>query len=131
MSQTISGDRGLATLETTLMLVVIVPLLFGVIEFGWLFQRWLAAQSVATHAARYAGEIGGDDAALRAFIARELAEVSIDPTRVQVEVAPSKVGWREPIRVTVRAQEQIELPFLLSTTVPISASAVARGELAR
>ena len=131
MSRALFGERGLATLETTLMLVVIVPLLFGVIEFGWLFQRWLAAQSVAAHAARLAGELGGDDPALRAFIARELADVSIDPTRVAIEVAPSRVGWREPIRVTIRAQEPIDLPFLLSTTVPISASAIARGELAR
>src|SRR5512133_470651 len=58
-------DAGLATLETTLMVVILVPLLFGVIEFGWLFQRWLAADTVAAHAARYAGELGGDDALLR------------------------------------------------------------------
>ena len=40
------------TVETLLALVMIVPLLFGVIEFGWLFQRWLAAETVAAHAAR-------------------------------------------------------------------------------
>ena len=52
-------ERGLVTLETTLMVVILVPLLFGVIEFGWLFQRWLAADTVAVHAARYAGELTG------------------------------------------------------------------------
>jgi len=113
------------------MVLVVVPLLFGVIEFGWLFQRWLATQSVAAHAARYAGELGGDEPSLRAFIARELADVGIDPTRVEIDVAPTRVGWRDPVRVTVRAQERIDLPFILSTTVPISASAIARGELQR
>jgi len=124
-------DAGLATLETTLMVVIVVPLLFAVIEFGWLFQRWLATETVAVHAARYAGELGGDAPGLREFIARELAFVNMDATRVQVEVSPARVGWREPVRVTVRSTERVQLPFLFTTDVPISASAIARGELAR
>ena len=121
----------MATVETTLMLLILVPLLFAVIEFGSLFQRWLAAESIAMHAARYAGEIGGDDPGLRTFIARELTEINVDPARATVEVAPTRVAWREPVRVTVRVDEQIALPFLFSATVPISATAIARGELSR
>jgi Flp pilus assembly protein TadG len=124
-------ERGLATLETTLMVVILVPLLFGVIEFGWLFQRWLAAETVAAHAARYAGELGGDDPALRAFIARQLGDVGIDPSRVFVEVEPSRVAWRQPIRVSVRSEERIELPFALTTSITMNATAVARGEVDR
>lgn len=126
-----ADHRGFATLETTLMVVIVVPLLFAVIEFGWLFQRWLATESIAAHAARYAGELGGDDPAVRAFVARELSASGIDPSRVRVEIVPPRVGWREPIRVTVRAIERIDLPFLISTDVPLAASAVARGEVAR
>jgi hypothetical protein len=124
-------EGGLATVETTLMLVILVPLFFGVIEFGWLFQRWLAAESVAAHAARFAGEIGGDDDSLRAYVARQLSDVGIDPARAQVEVAPARVAWRQPVRVSVRSQERIDLPFALSTSVLVSASAVARGEVNR
>lgn len=124
-------DRGIATVETTLMVVILVPLIFGVIEFGALFQRWLAAESVAAHAARYAGELGGDQPSLRAYIARQLADVGIDPSRVVVEVEPSAVGWREPIRVSVRSEERIALPFALSTSVMVGATAVARGEVQR
>lgn len=131
MSSVIRDERGLATLETTLSVVILVPLLFGVIEFGWLFQRWLAAETVAVHAARYAGELGGDDASLRAYIARQLTDVGIDPARVTIEVAPPRVDWRQPIRVSVRSNERIDLPFALSTTIVLSASAVARGELDR
>jgi hypothetical protein len=127
----IRDEGGLATVETTLMLVILVPLFFGVIEFGWLFQRWLAAESVAAHAARFAGEIGGDDDSLRAYVARQLFDVGIDPARVQVEVAPPRVAWRQPVRVSVRSQERIDLPFALSTSVLVSASAVARGEVNR
>ena len=124
-------ERGLVTLETTLMVVILVPLLFGVIEFGWLFQRWLAADTVAVHAARYAGELGGDDPALRAYVARALTDVGIEPSRVTVEVDPPRVGWREPVRVSVRSNERVDLPFAFSTTIVLSATAVARGELDR
>ena len=131
MRHSLREEQGLATLETTLMVVILVPLLFGVIEFGWLFQRWLAADTVAVHAARFAGELGGDDPALRAFIGRELTEVGIDPAGVVVEVDPARVDWRQPIRVSIRSSERIDLPFAFSTAVVISASAVARGELDR
>lgn len=131
MRRALGDERGLATLETTLMVVILVPLLFGVIEFGWLFQRWLAAETVAAHAARYAGELGGDDPALRAFIERQLSDVGIDPRRVSIEVDPARVAWRQPIRVTVRSEERIELPFALATSIVMNASAVARGEVDR
>jgi TadE-like protein len=126
-----SDEGGLATLETTLMVVILVPLLFGVIEFGWLFQRWLAAETVAAHAARYAGELGGDASELRTFIARELTDVGIDPARVAIEVDPIRVGWREPIRVSVRSNERIDLPFAFSAPLVLSATGVSRGEVNR
>ena len=124
-------DQGLATVETTLMVVILVPLLFGVIEFGWLFQRWLAADTVAVHAARYAGELGGDSVDLRSYIARELTDAGIDPARVGIEVDPIRVGWRQPIRVSVRSNERIDLPFAFSTSLLISATGISRGEVNR
>jgi len=113
------------------MVVILVPLLFGVIEFGWLFQRWLAAETVAAHAARLAGELGGDDASLRRYVAAQLADVGIDPGRVRVEVEPARVAWREPIRVSVRSDERIDLPFAFGATVQLSVTAIARGEVSR
>lgn len=113
------------------MVVILVPLIFGVIEFGTLFQRWLAADAIAVHAARYAGELGGDQPTLRAYIAEQLRDVGIDPLRVTIEVDPPSVTWREPIRVSVRSFERIDLPFALSTSVQISATGVSRGEVQR
>src|SRR2546428_1937392 len=124
-------ERGLVMVETLPALVMVVPLLFGVIEFGWLFQRWLATETVAAHAARYAGELGGDDPALRTYIARALGAGAIDPARVSVQVGPVPVSWREPVRVSIRSQETIALPFLFTAPVTISATAIARGEVAR
>jgi hypothetical protein len=124
-------ERGIATLEATLMVVILVPLLFAILEFGWLTQRWLAQDGVALQAARYAGELGGDRPELRAYIGEQLRTVGIEPSRVIVEVEPAQVGWREPVRVSLRTPEIVALPFLFTTTVMVSSTAVARGELSR
>jgi hypothetical protein len=124
-------ERGMATLETTLMVVILVPLLFAILEFGWLTQRWLAQDGVALQAARYAGELGGDRPELRSYVQDQLRLVGIEPSRVRVEVEPAYVGWREPVRVSLNTEERIDLPFLFATTVAMRSTAVARGEVNR
>jgi TadE-like protein len=124
-------DKGMATLETTLMVVILVPLLFAILEFGWLTQRWLAQDGVALQAARYAGELGGDRPELRSFVQDQLRLVGIEPSRVVIEVEPAYVAWREPIRVSLHTEERVAIPFLFATTIAVRSTAVARGELSR
>jgi len=126
-----SDDHGMATLEATLMLVILVPLLFAILEFGWLTQRWLAQDGVALQAASYAGELGGDRPELRSYIQEQLRLVGIEPSRVTVEIEPSAVPWREPVRVSLRTDERVAIPFLFTTTVAVRSTAVARGEVNR
>ena len=124
-------DAGLATLETTLMITVLVPLLFAVIEFGDVFQRWLAQESATVQIARYAAELGGDAPEVRALLKDSLLGSGIDPSTSSLDISPPRVGWREPLTVTVRTNATIAIPFLLSTTVPLRTTAIVRGELAR
>lgn len=121
----------MATLETTLMIVVLLPVLFAILEFGDAYHRWLAQDAATAHAARYAGELGGDAPEVRALLADALRDSGIDPDRAHVDIEPARVGWREPIRVSVRSDLVVAIPFVLSTTFPLRSSAVARGELAR
>lgn len=131
MKRWAADERGIATLEATLMIVILVPLLFAILEFGWLTQRWLAQDGVAMQAARYAGELGGDRPELRTYISEQLRTVGIEPSRVIVQVEPAEVGWREPVRVSLRTPEVIAIPLLFTTTVMVRSTAVARGELSR
>jgi len=126
-----ADEQGMATLETTLMVVILVPLLFAIIEFGWLTQRWLAQDGVALQAARYAGELGGDRPELRSYVQEQLRLVGIEPSRVIVEVEPGYAAWREPVRVSLRTEERIVVPFVFATTVTVRSTAVARGEVNR
>ena len=131
MTRSLHNDRGLATLETTFVITMLVPLLFSILEFGSALERWLAQDAATVQAARYAGELGGDTPALRQFLAEQLRGAGIDPDRVSVEVVPSRVGWREPVRVSVSSAHPVTIPFLFSTTVPLRSSAISRGEVNR
>jgi Flp pilus assembly protein TadG len=113
------------------MIVVLLPVLFAILEFGDVFHRWLAQDAATAQAARYAGEVGGDTPEVRALLADALRDAGIDPARASVEIAPARVGWREPIRVAVRTDMAISIPFAFSTVLPLRSSAVARGEVAR
>ena len=108
-----------------------MPILFSILEFGSALERWLAQDAATVQAARYAGELGGDAPELRRFVSDELRGAGIDPDRVTIEVAPSRVGWREPIRVSFSSAYPITIPFLFSTTVPLRSSAISRGEVNR
>ena len=125
------SDRGTTTLETTLMIVVLLPVLFAILEFGDVFHRWLPPDAATAPAARQAAELGGDSPEVRSLLDEALRDAGIDPSRAEVVVEPSRVGWREPIRVSVRTDLAISIPFAFTTTVPLRSSAVARGEIAR
>jgi hypothetical protein len=108
-----------------------VPLLFSILEFGSALERWLAQDAATVQAARYAGELGGDAPELRRFLNDELRAAGIDPDRVIIDVAPSRVGWREPVRVSLSSAYPVSIPFLFSTTAPLRSSAISRGEVNR
>lgn len=119
------------TLETTLMITILVPLLFAIVEFGDVFQRWLAQESATVQVARYAAELGGDAPEVRSLLSDSLRASGIDPSVVTCDITPPRVGWREPLTVTVRTSAPLAIPFALVTTVPIRTTAVVRGELNR
>lgn len=119
------------TLETTLMITVLVPLLFAVIEFGDVFQRWLAQESATVQVARYAAELGGDAPEVRALLDDALRTSGIEPAGASLEISPPRVGWRQILTVTVRSNASVSIPFLFNTSIPLRTTAVVRGELNR
>lgn len=125
------SEDGLATLEGTLMIAILVPLLFCILEFGSALERWLAQDAATVQAARYAGEVGGDLPEVRAMLADQLRSSGIEPARTSVIIEPARVGWREPVRVTVVSESRVAIPFLFAATVPLRSSALARGEVNR
>lgn len=124
-------DEGTVTLETTLAIAVLVPVLFAILQFGGAFQRWIAQDAIAVQGARHAAEVGGDAPEVRRAIDTSLRASGLDPATVSVAIEPATVGWREPIQVRLGSDARIAIPFLFTATLPLRSTAVARGEVAR
>lgn len=127
----LAGEEGSATLEASLALVILVPVLFAILQFGGAFQRWIAQDAVAVQGARHAAEVGGDAPEVRRGIDTSLRASGLDPATVTVAIEPASVGWREPIQVRLASEARIAIPFLFTTALPLRSTAVARGEVAR
>jgi hypothetical protein len=126
------ADEGASTaVETVLAVTVLVPLLFSIVGFGDLLQRWLGQDAATAQAARLAGEVGGDTIEVRTLLAEGLHDAGIDPARAEISIAPSRVGWREPVVVRVVARHRMPIPFLTSFEVALRSQFVARGEVNR
>ena len=116
-----AGDRGAAALEFALVLPLLLLLVMGIIEFGFMFQDQLAL----THAARE----GARMASVRAWNATTVASRAfpITPTIVVSPNPPSLARRGDPITVTLTyAYDWRVLPF--PGTVPLSARATMRAE---
>ncbi|MSQ37835.1 MAG: hypothetical protein EXR61_05935 [Chloroflexi bacterium] len=131
MRDLLRDERGMAAIETVLTVTILVPLLFGIVAFGDAFQRWLAQDAATVQAARFAAEVGGDTPEVRMLLADSLRGSGVDPERVTVEIVPTQVGWREPLRITVVSNARLDIPFVLHATIPLRSTAVARGEVNR
>ena len=79
------------------MITVLIPLLFAVIEFGDVFQRWLAQESATVQVARYAAELGGDAPEVRALLDESLRLSGIDPL-----TAESRARFRDSLTAMLR-----------------------------
>ena len=123
-------QRGQETLQAILVVAfMLLPVLFGIIEMGSLIHVWIGQQSAAALGARVAGERGEDDSIVRDRITSELRAAGLDPTQVQVEVAPSYVRWGQPITVQLASRRRLTIPFLFSRDLTLTSSYVGRGEV--
>ena len=124
-------DAGSAAVESVLALTMLTPLLFGIVAFGDALQRWIGQDAATAQAARYAGEVGGDSADVRALLGQSLRDAGIDPDSAEIAIAPSRVGWREPISVRVTSHHRLAIPFVPALDLSLRSEFVSRGEVNR
>jgi Flp pilus assembly pilin Flp len=116
-----AGERGAAALEFALIAPVLLLLLLGIIEFGFMFQAQLALTHAAREGARMAA-VGKYDAATvldRAYPVTATITTIPDP--------PSAAVSGQPITITLTHQYDWRvLPF--SGTVALRGTATMRRE---
>jgi len=126
-----SGERGSTAVETVLAMTMLTPLLFGIVSFGDALQRWIAQDAATAQAARFAGEVGGDTPEVRTLLADALRASGIDPAGAEISIAPTRVGWREPVTVRVATTHRLGIPFVPPLALTLRSEFVARGEVNR
>jgi hypothetical protein len=125
-----SCQRGQETLQAIFAVsFILIPVLFSTIEIGNVLHIWIGQHAAAAAGARAAGEVGGDDPDVRDRITSELKGAGLSPGEVTVDISPSRVGWHEPITVTLRSVRHIGIPFLFERDLTLVSEFTARGEV--
>ena len=99
------GERGSITVELALSLPIVLVLLVGVLEWGWLLAREVELVQVAREAAHHATLVAPEDDPEAAATTRAIADLlaaGFDPDLVDVEatIMDSDVGEVIEVRVS-------------------------------
>jgi hypothetical protein len=125
-----AAQQGQETLQAVLAgAFILLPLFLGMLELGDLLRVVGGEQAAAAAGARVAGIDGQDDLRVQERIHDALVAAGLDPSRVQVMVSPSRVGWGDPITVRLTSRRRLSIPFLFTRDVVLSAASVAQGEV--
>ncbi|MDW7660400.1 MAG: pilus assembly protein [Bacillota bacterium] len=123
-------DDGQAMVELALILPVLLLIIMGIIEFGFMFNNYLTLNNISREAARYAS-LGGTDAEA-AIRATEIAP-NLDSAKLTIVITPTEAGRGrgDSVEVVVTYQYSLLTPFLdgiISNGIPLEAKTVMRVE---
>jgi Flp pilus assembly protein TadG len=125
----IQNNRGQSMVEFALVLPLLLLLVFGMIEFGRVFNESLVVTAAAREGARSAAVGGSDTVATNAALNYI---VPSDRATAIVAISPSVRVGGQSVTVTVTNQVRIFTPligaFFPSNPVIVSGSAVMRVE---
>lgn len=124
------SDDGASALEFALVMPLLVILVFGIIQFGFLFNQWQQLEHAAREGARWASlrNPTGDVIAVTSAAAPDLG---LGPGSVTVSADPTSIAPRSPITVTAQVQVPVFTPVIsrfLGAQVNLRARATQRVE---
>ncbi len=116
-SRTVHTRRGIASLEFVLILPVLLVLLFGVIEYGWLLTKQGELVNATREGARVGARTDATPADIQATVDARLAQASI--TGYTTNITPgAERGDIVTVAVTVPYAGGLELTGLSFIPVP-------------
>lgn len=130
MKQKLRNESGQSMVEFALILPVLLFIVIGIIEFGFMFSGYLALTNASREAVRYIS-LGGDNAS--AIQRAKDVSMNLDPNQMTILIDPSG-GIRErgdSVKVTIQYDYKFLTPFfgvLFGNTLELEADAVMRVE---
>lgn len=120
------GDEGAAAVEFALVLPILVLLLFGIIQFGIVYDAQLTITHAAREGARMAA-VGGDVAAAVAAqtVGLDQSKVTLVPTQLKGSASDPRGYYYE---VTVKYAYPLDIPLWDELTLDLQSTAQMRRE---
>jgi Flp pilus assembly protein TadG len=108
--------KGQSLVETALVLPIILLLLMGIIDFGFMFNNYLMVGNASREGARKAAA-GATDSEIRALVGN--ASATLDASRMTVTITPSQLQRKkgDEVAVTVDYDYSMITP-IISSIVP-------------
>ena len=124
------SEKGQSMVEFALVLPLLLILLFGILEFGLIFNSYLTITHASREGARIAS-LGGTDAEVIARV-NDVSAV-LYPENLSVAVSPSQFSRDRgnSVTVTVTYRHQLIIPIIgsiIGDTVPVSGATTMRVE---
>ena len=101
--------RGAAAVEMALALAVLLPILSGLLEYGWMFLQSQEIASAARDGARIAATESGDNAQVTARISQIMSNAGLSSSGYSVVTVPANVASAAP---GTTVQVTVSVPYL-------------------
>lgn len=123
------GEKGAAAVEFAIILPLLVLLVFGIIEFGRVYNLYLAVTHAAREGARIASVrngTGATDDDIKNLIV-ERSAINITTSNVELWPANFKTAG-QPIEVRVNYPTTLSIPLLGSYSIELRSKGIMRIE---
>ena len=117
------NEKGQSLVEFAIVVIPLLLLVLGIVEFGWLFNGQIVLTSSAREGARVAA-VGGTETEIKLAVTEHVSGSAVSVADGSVNI--SKVG--EKVTVTVGGQIEPLVGFFVHNAVNLTAEAVMRNE---
>ncbi len=128
------GEGGAVTVEFILTSTLLFIILFGIVEFAFIFSAKLIMVGAAREGARRAAVEGGATPGVSRCIQDYLALGNVRPEAVEVSVSPEEASYGTTIRVRLSYRYPVMTAVLrpiIGESITLTAEVFTRGEKVR
>lgn len=126
-----TSDDGAAAVEFAIVSMVLILLLVGIIQFGYIFNQWQQIEHAAREGARWAS-LGNAASDVHATVQAAAPGVTLPAGQIVISPGdPTSALPGTPITVSVSTNVQVFAPIMgefVGTAVPLTATATQRVE---
>lgn len=112
----LKNQKGQALVEFALVVPILLIIVMGIIEFGFMFNAYITISNASREGARL-GVLGGNDAAVVARVIE--TSPNLDDSRFTITITPGTRSRGDMLRVNVNYDYEVITPILSGFLTPL------------